>query len=130
MSPPVNPVISDDKLPARADVVVIGGGIIGLRGGLLPGAARHLRRPDREGPHRRRAVEPQLGLVLPARPRQSRDSLIKESLAIWGRLQEEIGADPGFRRHGILYLTRDPAELAGWERWLDMRASIRSAAAC
>jgi glycine/D-amino acid oxidase-like deaminating enzyme len=45
--------------------------------------------------------------------------LIKESLAIWGRLQEEIGADPGFRRHGILYLTRDPGELAGWERWLE-----------
>ena len=60
-----------------------------------------------------------MGLVPPAGPRQGRDPLIKESLAIWGRLQEEIGADPGFRRHGILYLTRDPAELAGWERWLE-----------
>ena len=29
MSPPVQPVISDDKLPASADVVVIGAGIAG-----------------------------------------------------------------------------------------------------
>ena len=28
MSPPVNPVISDERLPAAVDVVVVGGGII------------------------------------------------------------------------------------------------------
>ncbi len=30
MSPPVDTVPSDEKLPQRADVVVVGGGIIGV----------------------------------------------------------------------------------------------------
>ncbi len=45
--------------------------------------------------------------------------LIKESLAIWGRLQEEIGADVGFRRTGVTYLTDDPSALPGWETWME-----------
>ena len=37
--------------------------------------------------------------------------LIKESLRLWGDLSAEIGADTGFRRTGMLYVTQDPAEL-------------------
>ncbi|HXU59591.1 MAG TPA: FAD-dependent oxidoreductase, partial [Verrucomicrobiae bacterium] len=119
MSPPVNPVISDDKLPARADVVVIGGGIIGCA------AAYFLARRGISVAliEKGRIAGEQSSRNWGWCRQQGRDKaeipLIKESLAIWGRLQEEIGADPGFRRHGILYLTRDPAELAGWERWLE-----------
>ncbi|WP_336744359.1 FAD-binding oxidoreductase [Aureimonas altamirensis] len=39
------------------------------------------------------------------------------SMRRWGELDEEIGADLGFRRSGCLYVTRDPAELARWEAW-------------
>jgi glycine/D-amino acid oxidase-like deaminating enzyme len=119
MSPPVNPVISDDKLPARADVVVIGGGIIGCA------AAYFLARRGISVAliEKGRIAGEQSSRNWGWCRQQGRDKaeipLIKESLAIWGRLQEEIGADPGFRRQGILYLTRDPAELAGWERWLE-----------
>ena len=119
MSPPVDPVISDDKIPARADVVVIGGGIIGCA------AAYFLARRGISVAliEKGRIAGEQSSRNWGWCRQQGRDKaeipLIKQSLAIWGRLQEEIGADPGFRRHGILYLTRDPAELAGWERWLE-----------
>ena len=118
MSPPVNPVFSDDKLPARADVVVIGGGIIGCA------AAYFLARRGISVAliEKGRIAGEQSSRNWGWCRQQGRDKaeipLIKESLAIWGRLQSEIGADPGFRREGIVYLTRDPAEVAGWERWM------------
>ena len=45
--------------------------------------------------------------------------LIKESLRLWDSLSAEIGADTGFRRTGLLYVTENPAELAKWERWME-----------
>ncbi len=45
--------------------------------------------------------------------------LIKESLRLWDGLSAEIGADTGFRRTGLLYVTENPAELAKWERWME-----------
>jgi glycine/D-amino acid oxidase-like deaminating enzyme len=45
--------------------------------------------------------------------------LIKESLALWGGLSEELGTDVGFRRTGILYVTQDPQELGRWEQWME-----------
>ena len=45
--------------------------------------------------------------------------LIKESLAMWGGLNDELGAETGFRRTGLLYVSKDAAELARWERWLE-----------
>jgi choline dehydrogenase-like flavoprotein len=60
---------SSSHLPAEADAVVIGGGIIGsftayylARRGLKVALIE-------KGRHRRRTVQPQLGLVPPAEPR-------------------------------------------------------------
>lgn len=44
--------------------------------------------------------------------------LAMRSLRRWGELGEEIGADIGFRRSGILYGTEKPADVAQWEAWL------------
>ena len=40
--------------------------------------------------------------------------LIVQSLAIWDELQNGHGLDLGFRRTGLLSLTRDAKELARW----------------
>lgn len=44
--------------------------------------------------------------------------LAMRSLQRWGELGEEIGADVGFRRSGILYGTEKQADVAQWEAWL------------
>ena len=44
------------------------------------------------------------------------------SLRLWDDMQDEIGADVGFRRTGVLYVTNDPDELASWEAWAQGRA--------
>ncbi len=120
MSPPVNAVRSDERLPERADAVVIGGGIIGAA------AAYHL---ARKGHSVALLEKGRIGAEQSSRNwgwcrQQNRDErelpLIIQSLAMWGELQTEIGADLGFRRAGLLYVTRDPAELAKWEDWATM----------
>jgi glycine/D-amino acid oxidase-like deaminating enzyme len=116
----LDPVESDAKLPEAADVIVIGAGIIGvaaayalakkgrsvalLEKGVVAGEqssrnwgwCRLLNRDEREIP------------------------LMQHSLDLWDRLPVEIGADMGFRRNGLIYVTKDPAELAGWQAWTDM----------
>ncbi|MBV9748964.1 MAG: FAD-binding oxidoreductase [Acetobacteraceae bacterium] len=120
MSPPVNKVQSDPALPASADIVVIGGGIVGVS------AAYYLAKKG----HSVALVEKgAVGAEQSSRNwgwcrQQNRDEreipLIKHSLETWGGLSEEIGAETGFRRSGLIYVTKDPAELAEWERWVNL----------
>jgi len=119
MSPPVDAVPSDEKLPPSADVVVIGGGIIGCASAYYL-AKKGLTVAVLEKGH--------VGVEQSSRNwgwcrQQMRDTreipLIKESLVLWGGLNEEIGAETGFRRTGLLYVTKDAAEIGRWEAWLE-----------
>ncbi len=119
MAPRVDPVRSDEALPARADVVIVGGGIVGASAALFLaqkgvsvvlcekghiageqssrnwGWCRKMGRDPREIP------------------------LIIESLRLWQGMNELVEAETGFRQPGIMYLAETPAELAQLESWLD-----------
>ncbi|HYZ63348.1 MAG TPA: FAD-dependent oxidoreductase, partial [Acetobacteraceae bacterium] len=120
MSPPVDPVPSDPELPASADAVVIGGGIIGAASAYYLAKKGHSVALLEKG----RIAGEQSSRNWGWCRQQNRDErelpLIIRSLEIWGGLADEIGADTGFRRNGLIYVTRDPAELARWEEWLTM----------
>src|SRR5262249_30564415 len=117
MSPPVEHVASDETLPRSVDVVVIGGGIIGVsaayflaKGGLKvalveKGHVGGEQSSRNWGWCRQQGRDP------------AEIPLSKASLDLWGTLPQEIGADLGFRRTGVLFVTNDAAEVAGWERW-------------
>ena len=45
-----------------------------------------------------------------------------ESLRLWAEMDAAIGAETGFRRCGIVYLSRTPQELARREAWLEQVA--------
>jgi glycine/D-amino acid oxidase-like deaminating enzyme len=122
MSPPVDPVASDAALPEAADVVVIGGGIVGAS------AAYHLAKKGHsvaliekgriagEQSSRNWGWCRVQGRSLPELP------LARHSLQVWGGLNRETGRETGFRRTGLLVVTRDPAELAAWEEWKERAA--------
>src|SRR5499433_2920510 len=119
MAPFVDPVRSDDTLPARADVVIIGGGIIGTSAALFLaqkgvsvalcekgyiageqssrnwGWCRKMGRDPREIP------------------------LAIEALRLWQEMNTLTGAETGFRQCGIVYLCKTPAEMAKREAWLE-----------
>jgi len=117
--PLITPVTSDATLPRRIDVVVIGGGIIGSA------AAYFL---ARKGISVALVEKGQIAGEQSSRNwgwcrQQNRDMrelpLMQESLALWGTLDEQVGADVGFRRTGLVYVTKDPKELATWEQWVN-----------
>ncbi|HVY16727.1 MAG TPA: FAD-binding oxidoreductase [Rhodopila sp.] len=110
-------IASEGTLPHKADVVVIGGGIMGVS------AAYYLARKG----HSVALVEKgQIGAEQSSRNwgwcRLTGRSvpeleIARLSLSQWSSLAGETGRNLGFRRTGLLVVTDDPAELAGWERW-------------
>lgn len=118
MAPRVDPVAADVAVPARADVVIIGGGIVGTC------TALHL-------------AEKGVSVVLCEKGhiageqssrnwgwcrKQGRDPreipLIIEAMRQWPGMNERVGGETGFRQTGILYLGADAADMARYEEWL------------
>ncbi|NMM44349.1 FAD-binding oxidoreductase [Rhodospirillaceae bacterium KN72] len=120
MSPPVDPVHSSETLPAKVDVVVIGGGIIGVS------SAWFLARRGFSVALCEKGV---IGGEQSSRNwgycrQQGRDPkelpLILESMRIWRGLDKEIEGDTGFRQAGVAYVAKDEAQLAQYERWAEI----------
>lgn len=117
MSPPVNRIPSDERLPEAVDVVVIGGGVIGVS------SAYHLARKGlsvalvEKGHVAGEQSSRNWGWCRQQGRARAEIPLAREALRLWEELQEEAGADTGFRRTGVLFLTKDPKEAADWERW-------------
>lgn len=117
MSPLIHHISSDETLPRSADVVVIGGGIVGAS------AAYSL---ARRGLSVALIEKGYVGCEQSSRNwgwcrRQNRDArelpLANPALRLWQELTEEIGHDLGFRRCGLIYATDDPKQLAEWDKW-------------
>lgn len=110
---------TSEKLPQTADVVVIGGGIVGVF------ATYYL---ARRGLKVALVEKGRIGAEQSSRNwgwcrQQNRDArelpMATRSLDLWERFAAETGEDTGFRRCGLLYLSNDDAELARWVRWRD-----------
>jgi glycine/D-amino acid oxidase-like deaminating enzyme len=111
-------------LPAAADVVVIGGGIVGAF------AAYYLARRGLAVAllEKGRIAAEQSSRNWGWCRQQNRDArelpIATQSLALWERLAAEIGEDAGFRRCGLLYLSNDEAEIGTWARWRDFARGV------
>ncbi|MFK4672296.1 glycine/D-amino acid oxidase-like deaminating enzyme [Bradyrhizobium diazoefficiens] len=117
MSPPLNRINSDERLPAQADVVVIGGGVIGVS------AAYHLAKKGlsvalvEKGHVGGEQSSRNWGWCRQQGRAREEIPLAREALRLWEDMQNDAGVDAGFRRTGVLFLTKSKDELAGWERW-------------
>src|SRR5437764_888503 len=119
MGPRVDPVQSDESLPARADVVVIGGGIIGTTTALFL-AQRGVSVALCEKGHIAGEQSSRNWGWCRKMARDPREiPLIIESLRLWERMNETVEAETGFRTCGIMYLGETPEDLARMEAWLD-----------
>lgn len=114
---PLTPVESSPTLPASADVVVIGAGIVGVF------TAYFL---ARRGLKVALIEKGRVGAEQSSRNwgwcrQQNRDArelpMATLALSLWEQFAAESGEDTGFSRCGLLYLSNDDAELQGWARW-------------
>ena len=120
MSPQLKHIPSDEKIPAEADIVVIGGGIIGA-------ASTYFL--SKQGYKVALVEKGQVGCEQSSRNwgwcrQQNRDEreLPTSGLAmrLWDEMSKDIGFDLGFRRCGLRYATDDPKQLAQWDSWRDL----------
>ena len=119
MSPRVDPVPSAAAVPPRADVVVIGGGIIGSSTAYFL-AKRGLSVVLCE---KGRIAGEQSSRNWGYCRQQGRDPreipLIVESLRIWRGLESEIEDDVGFHQGGVVHMLETSEQAAESETWLE-----------
>lgn len=121
MGPKVDTVTDDIKLPERADVVVIGGGIIGVSTALALHEKGLSVALCEKGHIAGEQSSRNWGWVRVTR-RDPREFLLSiESLKIWRTLDRKLGIDTGFNQCGILYVSNDDKVIARHRDWL-MRA--------
>lgn len=118
MGPAVDPVPAGDIQPKSCDVVIVGGGIIGVSTALYlarqgvsvvlceKGHVAGEQSSRNWGWCRRMGRDPR---ELP---------LIVEAMKIWGGIEDLVGEDVGFRRTGILYLCQDESDVEHHAAWL------------
>lgn len=112
-----SPVRFSGPLPARADVVVIGGGVIGVM------TAWFLRERGLSVVvcEKGRIAAEQSGRNWGWVRQQGRDPgelpIMVESLSIWKRLALQMGDGLGFKQTGVLYLAKTEREIEGFEAW-------------
>lgn len=118
MGPEIDPAATDATLPPHAEVVIIGGGIIGISAALFlarQGVAVVLCEKGRlaaEQSSRNWGWVRKTGRDLREVP------LIIEALRIWREIERE-GIDTGFRECGVLYAGETDDDLARYQAWLD-----------
>ena len=103
--------------PAQTDVVVLGGGVVGVMTAWFL-AERGLRVTLCE---KGRIAGEQSSRNWGWVRQQGRDfaelPIMMEAMRLWQGLAQEMGPDLGFRQEGVVYLARSEAEVAGFEAW-------------
>jgi glycine/D-amino acid oxidase-like deaminating enzyme len=118
MSPPVDPVASDPALPKRTDVVIIGGGIIGVSTALFlaeKGIAVVLCEKGCIGGEQ---SSRNWGWCRTMGRDEGEIPLAMESLRLWRDMNRRTSRETGFRQPGILYLCQTQSEVAVQDAWL------------
>src|SRR5215472_19228967 len=112
MAPKVDPVRSDEVLQAQADVVIVGGGIIGTSAALFL-AQKGVRVVLCEKGH---IAGEQSSRNWGWSRKMGRDPrelpLAIEALKLWPQMNEMTEAETGFRQCGIVYLCKTEADMA------------------
>ena len=118
MAPRVEPVRSDETMPSQADVVIVGGGIVGASTALFL-ARKGVSTVLCEKGHIAGEQSSRNWGWCRKMGRDPRElPLIIESLRLWSGMDEMVEGDTGFRQTGILYLCENEKDLAKRQAWL------------
>ena len=116
--PKPNPVESDLCLPKSVDVVIVGGGIIGVSTALELAERGNSVLLCEKGQIGAEQSSRNWGWVRLGLRDPREIPLMTESLRIWQSLDERIGRKTGYVQSGILFGARTDRSAADMERWL------------
>jgi len=117
------PLGQPEAIPAQADVVIIGGGIVGVS------TAWFLAQQGvdvvlcEKGHIAGEQSGRNWGWVRVQGRDESEVPMMLESLRIWEGLKDEIGEDVGFTREGCFYTANTSKEMQSFEEWLGIAKS-------
>ncbi len=111
---------TDETLPKKADVVVIGGGIIGASTALFLAERGVDVVLCEKGVLGGEQSSRNWGWVRVMGRDRREIPLAIEALKIWDTLDARVGGNTGFRRSGILYIAETDRNLANQARWLKL----------
>jgi glycine/D-amino acid oxidase-like deaminating enzyme len=113
------PLAAPQSIPDRADVVVIGGGIIGISTAWYL-AKQGINVVVCEKGH---VAGEQSGRNWGWVRQQGRDTrempMILESLRIWRSLENDIGEDVGYSEQGVLYVAKNDKQFERYSEWIE-----------
>ncbi|MCM5559717.1 FAD-binding oxidoreductase [Pleomorphomonas sp. JP5] len=122
MGPQVDPVPSDVAVPKEADVVIVGGGIIGTCSALYL-AERGLKVVLLEKGHIGcEQSSRNWGWVRQADRDPREFDLIREAMRLWREMGDHGVGDTGFRETGIFFAARRQREVDGYRAWVKAAA--------
>ena len=115
--PAATPFESDHRLPERVDVVVIGGGIIGVSAALELSERGHSVLLCEKGQIGGEQSSRNWGWVRIARRDPREIPLMAESIRIWEGLDERLGRKTGYAKCGVLYGCTSERAMSNYEHW-------------
>src|SRR5580698_1921806 len=119
MGPQVETVSHDTALPAEADVVVIGGGIIGVSTALYLSDKGLRVALCEKGTIAGEQSSRNWGWVRVTHRDMREFELSIESLKLWRTMDRTLGIDTGFTQCGILYMSENDAKMNDHRVWLE-----------
>lgn len=118
MGPPVDPVSPEKGAPARADVVIVGGGIVGTSAALYLAQKGVSVALCEKGLIAGEQSSRNWGWVRKALRDPREIPLIVESLRLWEEMNERVQGETGFRRTGIVFAAESEEDVVRYETWL------------
>lgn len=115
----LDPVPSEPSLPARADVVVIGGGILGVTTAYFLAKRGVSVALCEKGEIAAEQSSRNWGWVRKQGGDPAEILLTLHSVELWNAMNAEIGAETGFRTCGSISLASSDKDIAGCEGWID-----------
>ncbi|MGX9355702.1 NAD(P)/FAD-dependent oxidoreductase [Roseobacteraceae bacterium S113] len=116
------PVTHRDPLPAQADVVIIGGGVIGIFAALYLGRAGQRVVVCEKGRIAGEQSSRNWGWIRQTGRDPDELPIVKRALELWHEVERETGGACGLRAGGTVYLSNDPGEVAGYEAFVALAA--------
>ena len=109
-----------DKQPSKSEVVIIGGGIIGVSTAYYLAKAGIEVSLFEKGCVSGEQSSRNWGWVRVQGRDEREIPMMLRSLEIWRGLSEEIGFETGYREKGCLYSAYNQKEMNGYQSWLDL----------